>query len=50
MKRPMMRMLQLHILQSLILINTPVSDYLDLWLVRNSLQVRVEDAPFTIGG
>lgn len=50
MKRPMMRVLQLHILQTLVFINMPVTDYLDLRLVRDGLQIRVQDAPFAIGG
>lgn len=48
MKGPVVRMFQLDVGQAFVRVNQPVANDLDLWLVRNGLQVWVEDAPFAI--
>ena len=50
MKGPVVRMFQLDVHQAFVRVNQPVSNDLDLWLVRNGLQVWVEDAPFAVLG
>ena len=44
----MVRVLELDVVQSFVLWHEAVADYLDLWLMRNSFEIGVEDAPFGV--
>lgn len=48
MEGPVVRVFQLNVCQAFVRVDQPVADYLYLWLVRNGLQVWVEDAPFAV--
>jgi hypothetical protein len=42
------RVFQLDILQPFVRRNKTISDHLNLWLMGNSLEIRVKDAPFSV--
>lgn len=48
MKGPVVWVFELDVRQAFVRIDQTVSDYLYLWLVRNGLQVWVEDASFAV--
>ena len=48
MEGPVVRVFQLNVGQAFVRVGQSMADYLNLWLVRNGLQVWMEDASFAV--
>lgn len=48
MEGPVVRVFQLNVGQAFVRVDQSMADYLNLWLVRNGLQVWMEDASFAV--